>query len=252
MHRFFVPPDAIEQEVRFDPAQAHQMRNVLRLRPGARVIALDGSGREFVVELRTLRRDGAVGIVRERRTNLAEPRVHLTLYQSILKRERFEWVLQKGTELGVTAFVPLLAERCLNADERRMAGKRARWERIIREAAEQSGRGRLPRLADPIHLDEACRQSAQTHVVALMPWVGAKCGGIRAALSSQVTSLALLIGPEGGFTDKEVAVALASGIRMVTLGPRVLRAETAALAAIAAVMTILNEMDRPPIRAAGG
>ncbi len=242
IHRFFVPPDAVSERVRFDAAQAHQMRNVLRLRPGARVIALDGSGWEFVVELRVLRREEAVGVVCERRLNRAEPRVHLTLYQSLLKRERMEWVLQKGTELGVAAFVPVVSERCVATGVERVAGKRPRWERIIREAAEQSGRGRLPRLACPLTFDAACRESICTSEIALMPWVEAAEAGIGDELPGEVTSLALLIGPEGGFAEGEVALAREAGVRLVSLGPRVLRAETAALAAVAVSLAALGEM----------
>ena len=149
-HRFFLPPESIVlEEVTFGPAAAHQLRHVLRLGPGARVIVLDDSGWEYEVELNHLGRDAATGRICGRQVPGTEPRLSLTLYQGVLKGHRFEWVLQKGTELGVSRFVPLVSERAVTADAGQIEGKRARWEQIIREAAEQSHRGRLPRLAPP-------------------------------------------------------------------------------------------------------
>jgi 16S rRNA (uracil1498-N3)-methyltransferase len=245
-HRFFLSPGAIAgDEVTFDPAMIHQLRNVLRLRPGAKVIVLDDSGLEYEVTLTTLERDTAIGRVRARQMAQTEPRVSLTLYQSTIKGDRFEWVLQKGTELGVSRFVPMSTERAIVRDPKRLEGKRARWERIIRKAAEQSRRGRLPRLSPPAAYAEACRESTETHDLVLLPWVQAPEVGLAAALRafpSPVNSIALMVGPEGGFAAKEAALAQECGIRLVTLGPRILRAETAGVVASAIVLSELGEM----------
>lgn len=245
-HRFFLSPGAISGDnVTFDPAATHQLRNVLRLRPGAKVIVLDDSGLEYEVTLTTLERDTAVGRVRARQMAQTEPHVSLTLYQSTIKGDRFEWVLQKGTELGVSRFVPMSTERAIQRDPKRLEGKRARWERIIREAAEQSRRGRLPRLSPHTAYAEACRESTETHDLVLLPWVEAPSVGLAAALRtfpSPVNSIALMVGPEGGFATKEAALAQECGIRLVTLGPRILRAETAGVVASAIVLSELGEM----------
>jgi 16S rRNA (uracil1498-N3)-methyltransferase len=252
MHRFFLPSEAFTRDaqdlatgVTFPGPIAHQLRDVLRLRPGAQVIALDGSGFEYVVELIDLQGDIASARVCEGRRTTSEPHVSLTLYQSLLKGQRFEWVLQKGTELGVSAFVPVEARRTV-ALGKRWANKRARMERIVREAAEQSGRGRLPRLDDPLSFESACRQAA-TCTVALMPTLAAASYDIRTCLrrhagTTPPQTLALLIGPEGGFDEDEVDLAQRVGLEAVTLGPRTLRAETAALAATTIVLAALGEM----------
>jgi len=245
-HRFFVSPRSIAQsQITFDAAHTHQLRNVLRMRPGKRVIVLDNSGWEYEVELTDVKRDVALGRVHARRRVRTEPRLSLTLYQSTIKRDRFEGLLQKGTELGVAAFVPMFSKRGILIDAGRVEKKRPRWERIIREAAEQSHRGRLPILAAPISFTQACQESVLNHDLSLILWEGTTKGslsGVLHSLAPRPERVALLIGPEGGFDPDEVALAQCQGIQTVTLGPRILRAETAGVASAAIVMSELGEM----------
>ncbi len=149
MHRFFVPPSAFDQQpVTLTGDQAQQIRRVLRLRLGERVTLLDGRGWAYEAILIALgEADVKFQVVRRREAG-GEPQTHITLFQAVLKGERFGWALQKGTEVGINAFVPLVCERNVvdDLDAMESAGKRERWERIIREAAEQCGRGRLPEL----------------------------------------------------------------------------------------------------------
>ncbi len=172
----------------------------------------------------------------------AEPGLHLTLYQGTLKAQKFEWVLQKGTELGVTRFVPVICQRSVVNRAEAVDGKSARWAEIIREAAEPSGRGRLPKLAPAMSWPEAVR-AACTADITLMPWEEAPAGhSLKTALEGAAgDSIALLIGPEGGIAPAEAALAQAAGVQLVTLGPRILRAETAGLAACAAIMFHFNQ-----------
>ena len=157
MHRFFVSPDQIGQRfVRFDDDQAHQMRRVLRLRPGDRVLALDGLGNQYEVTLEEVSHARVTGSASAAAAATGEPSARLTLYQSILRREKFEWVLQKGTEIGIAAFIPVITRRSLVRDAEDVRPEKLdRWRRIIKEAAEQSGRGRLPALHPPISFSEA-------------------------------------------------------------------------------------------------
>jgi 16S rRNA (uracil1498-N3)-methyltransferase len=206
--------------------------------------------------------DGAVeGVIVGERPATGEPPVAITLYQALLPREKFEQVLQKGTEVGVAAFVPVRTERCLvgrldAVDERRLA----RWRAIVREAAEQAGRGRLPRVHPPLPLASALQaartadlrlcaweeERGQTLRAALRAWAGAgapQCdrgragdpagagGAPRPATDgpgwSGAARVALFVGPEGGLTAAEAEAARAAGALTVSLGPRILRAETA-------------------------
>jgi 16S rRNA (uracil1498-N3)-methyltransferase len=244
MHRFFVSPDQIIRgRVRFRPDQAHQIGRVLRLGTGDDVVALDGAGRAYTVTLDEVTRQGAAGRITAEADAGGEPRAHLTLYQSLLKRDKFEWVLQKGTEIGVSRFVPVLTRRTLVRDAETVTPeKRARWERIITEAAEQSGRGRRPELAAPLEMVAAIDEVAGRGLIA---WEAPGGAGLGAALAGwDGEPLALFIGPEGGYETAEIEAAAARGIMPVTLGPRILRTETAALVAAALVLHTLGELER--------
>jgi 16S rRNA (uracil1498-N3)-methyltransferase len=243
--RFFVAPGSISGDVvTFGPDLVHQLRVVLRLRPGAQVIVLDDSGIEYDVTLDRVGRDAVTGRIEARRWAKTEPRVKVTLYQSLLKSDRFEWVLQKGTELGVARFVPVFAARTVVRGGSWVEKRRDRLERIIREAAEQSARGRLPVLGPALPFGEACADSVAAHDLSILPAVAADGEGLAAALPvhSQIERVALLVGPEGGYTPEEVALAAGQGLRVVTLGPRILRAETAGVVAPALVLYALGEM----------
>lgn len=249
MHRFFVAPTAIHGDtVALNAPTAHQLREVLRLGPGADIMVLDGSGREYRVTITHLTRTGAEGHIVGQAPGAGEPRTHITLYQAVLKGEKFEWLLQKGVEIGISRFAPLLAQRSVTHDRASLDKKGDRWRRIIQEAAEQARRARLPALTAPLSLAEACQEAAAEAGLALFLWESAPGRGLREALQAWRSSAAangrisLFIGPEGGFAESEAALAEASGARLIGLGPRILRAETAGLAAAAAILYELGDM----------
>ena len=249
MHRFFVSPESISgDDVAIDGAQAHQIARVLRQRSGDSVIVLDDTGAEFQVVLSEVSSDLVQGRVIERRTGAAEPAVKITLYQALLKTDRFEFVLQKGTELGVSTFVPLLTDRVVARapSGKRAAARTARWRRIVTEAAEQSRRSRIPAIGEPVTLRTACENAMP---VALMPWEEETVPrGIRTVLVQarkkgwDGSELAIFIGPEGGFTVEEAELARSLGVQTLSLGPRILRSETAAVATVAAICYELGEL----------
>jgi 16S rRNA (uracil1498-N3)-methyltransferase len=248
MHRFFVHPDSIAgREVIFGDAIAHQIRNVLRMGPGERVLVLDNSGWEYEVTLEKVKAGRVVGRIAVERLATGEPHTKITLYQGVLKGRHFEWVLQKGTELGVVEFVPLISERCIIAEAEDVEKKRGRWERIIAEAAEQSRRGRLPLLQQALIFSAACERAKRMAGLVIIPWEGERSRSLRLALSGEEEgatthrrkrpfSISLFIGPEGGFTPDEVGLAVSYGALPVGLGPRILRAETAGIVAVAAIL----------------
>ena len=240
-HWFFLTRLRAEPERRVDLSTiSHQLRNVLRLKQGNVITLLDGSGAAFPTRIETLTARGATGLVLAKEPVRSEPVIELTLYQCVLKRERFEWVLQKGTELGVSRFVPVISSRTVVRPAARLLPKYERWNAIVREAAEQSRRGRLPVLDDPLHWDEALDQGKG---VRILVWEEAEENST--GLSREVRNagqVALLVGPEGGIGKEEAASAISQGWRPLSLGPRILRAETAALAAVTVVMTIAGEL----------
>jgi 16S rRNA (uracil1498-N3)-methyltransferase len=240
MHRFFLthPALILHQSVDLTPL-AHQLRVVLRLQSGEQILLLDGQGYAYRTEIRQLERGQAVGQILDREVVAAEPRSFLTLYQCALKTDKFEWVLQKGTEIGVARFVPVISSRTIVRPAEKIRKKYARWQAIICEAAEQSGRGRLPELADPLLWDEAVKDSTGLR---LLPWEETITSAAPTTLADAFAAVdpqdavSLLIGPEGGISQAEADLATAAGWRTLSLGPRILRAETAALVAAALVL----------------
>lgn len=243
MERFFLPIQAFSGDLVTvaEPALIHRLRDVLRLTRNHTVTFLDNSGWEYETVLEEVAPTRIVGRVRCRRLAAGEPRTKITLYQAVLKGERFEWALQKGTELGVSAFVPIISERCIVVDAHQLSRRKlTRWERIIQAAAEQSRRGRLPPLQPLMLFAAACEQVHRAGGLALIPWEE-ETRPIRQVLQAagremRPFSVALFIGPEGGFSAAEVQLARDYGIIPVSLGPRILRAETAGLAAAAMVL----------------
>ena len=146
------------------------MHTVLRLQPGERVTLLDNSGWEYTVELTAVSANDVQGQVVGRSVKANEPRTKITLYQSVLKGSRFEWALQKGTELGVSEFVPVIASRCILQNLADAEAKFPRWQRVILEAAEQCGRAKFPALLPALMFAAACERAGDGKGLALMPW----------------------------------------------------------------------------------
>jgi 16S rRNA (uracil1498-N3)-methyltransferase len=234
VHRFFVDGPLFAGATVQVNALAQQLAHVLRMQVGDEIVLLDGSGQEYHSRIAQLDRRAAAVEVLGAQTCLGEPRQTLTLYQCSLKQDKFEWVLQKGTELGASRFVPVISERSIVRPAAALLGKYLRWQAIVREAAEQCGRARVPQIAPPCEWREAV---AEAHGLCLLPWEGAQAEStLHAILQKKLQNYAnvsILIGPEGGITGTEAGLASAQGWQIVSLGPRILRAETAALAALA-------------------
>ncbi len=217
---------------------AHQIRDVLHLHVGEQLVLLDNGGNEFVAEVtRTERKVVEVQVV-EQRVGKNESSVQIVLCQGLLKSARFEWILEKGTELGVSVFSPILCHRSMSGLEDAGPSKLQRWQRIIQEAAEQCGRAHIPELL-PIQPLAHALENIPVGVLALMPWEEERDRSLRDGLQTfkgPQKTVALFIGPEGGLTPEEVQLAQRHSVQSVTLGQRILRAETAALAAVANVM----------------
>jgi len=230
--RVFVRPDAVDaNRVRFDAAEAHHLRRVLRLRPGAVVEGTDGAGGLYTIRLVTLDGDGGWGAIEARAEPARESPCSITLAQAILKGDRMSWLVQKATELGVSRIVPMETERVVARAAGAGAARQTRWARIAREAVKQCGRVIVPGIDPPRAFPEVLAEVA-SHDVAWVCWEGGGQTLVEAAAGT-ASRLLLLIGPEGGFTADEVAAAESAGARRVSLGPRILRAESAGLTAVA-------------------
>jgi 16S rRNA (uracil1498-N3)-methyltransferase len=238
-HRFFVPPGTLSGD-RIDIAgePLHHLRTVLRLGPGTEVLLLDGRGGCCRARLQSVGREQAVAVAIAR-WNEAEAACPLRLMQALPKGDKFDLVLQKGTELGVTIFQPVLSGRAVPRPE---TGRTARWERIVREAARQSRRPCLPQLAPLQPLDEAL--AAVGEPLRLVLWEQGAVPLREALPAHPPTGVAVLVGPEGGFGEAEVKAVTAAGFAPVHLGPRILRTETAGLAAAAVLQYLYGDWGR--------
>lgn len=253
-HHFFVSPESVRRgTVTITGSQAHQIVNVLRLAPAGRIVVLDDTGWQYDAEIVSTRDDEVVCQVKSKSLVTTEPRTKITLYQGLLRSNKFELVLQKCTELGVAAFVPMITERCLIGNiEEVSASKTERWKRIIKEAAEQAGRGKLPVLRPAVLFQRACEE---VRGVSLIAWefekgksfgnvLQEKLGGRDSSQWSMRPFTAnILIGPEGGFSPEEIQTARTYGIVPVGLGARILRAETAAVVASTLLLHEAGDMD---------
>jgi 16S rRNA (uracil1498-N3)-methyltransferase len=230
--------------VTFPAGIAHQLSLVLRLQPGDHVLVLDNCDHQFEVELANVSNKSAIGRMIKEQPASGEPRVRITLFQSLTQREKFEWLLQKCTEVGVAAFVPVISSRSLVQRGAGSLDKQERWQRILREAAEQSGRGRIPLLSEPLRFADALQTACKDNSLALMLWEKEHTLSLRQALNSHpdAQKIAVFIGPEGGFSDEEAAAARQAGCQAVSLGQRILRMETAAIVAVALILNELGEM----------
>jgi 16S rRNA (uracil1498-N3)-methyltransferase len=249
MHRFFLSRQSFSGETVqvTERALIHHLRDVLRLRPGDAVVFLDSAGWEYETVLHQVEPQQVTGEVRQRQLCSHEPRTKITLYQAMLKGERFEWALQKGTEVGISAFVPLLSERCVVQNATQLSRRKLdRWEKIIQSAAEQSRRGRMPPLLPTMLFATACEQVHRAGTLALIPWeegqVPVQQVLEEAGRGARPFNVALFVGPEGGFAPAEVELARDYGLHPVSLGPRILRAETAGVVAAALILYQYGDM----------
>ena len=240
MHRFYVDR-LTDGKARLSPEDAHHALKVLRLTPGAEV--------EMVQEGKRFRARLLPDAVLEAGEELpsTEAGLRITLFQGLPKGDKMDLIVQKAVEIGVERIVPVLMERCvvrLNPADREK--KQIRWNRIAREAGKQSGRCRLPEVGLPVPLSEILPIAASLDACAV-PWEEARAAGPRAFLQGhpEIATLGLLIGPEGGISPEEIA-SLSPPFQPITLGPRILRTETAGLAASAALLALAGEMEGCP------
>jgi 16S rRNA (uracil1498-N3)-methyltransferase len=247
MHRFFIAPELLksgDSPLTLPEKLAHQVKDVLHLGIGEQLLLLDNSGDEVLCTVVKSGRAGVEVELLERRAGKPESPVRIILCQGLLKSARFEWILEKGTELGVAVFSPILCGRSMSGLEDASPSKLQRWQRIIQEATEQCGRARLPELL-PIRPLIHALNDIPSGALALIPWEEEHGLSLRDALRTAVAerqqknsplTAVLFIGPEGGLLAEEIALAQRHKVQPVTLGSRILRAETAALAAVANVI----------------
>lgn len=249
IHRFYIPD--ISSQLLVDSSQivfpseiSHQIKKVLHLKDGEQVIVFDGSGKEWIIELvnnETMQQLNSnktvLGRIIKEVINQSEPKIFVNLYQALIPRDKFEEVLQKGTEVGVSCFVPTQTARSIvhakDVDDKKIS----RWQKITQEATEQSERGVVPQVLPALKFELAIEQALKEGKV-LIAWE-------EESLESRIKNqelwnekkISLFIGPEGGFTQEEIAFAKERGAITISLGPRILRSETAGPVAVFSLLS---------------
>ncbi|MDD3165152.1 MAG: RsmE family RNA methyltransferase [Oscillospiraceae bacterium] len=237
MTRFFLPPDALGGNFAVLTGENASHAKVLRLKTGDRVILCDGASTDCTGVISDVS-PGQLGVVIEKRiVSPAEPVLSCTVYMAYAKQDKFEHVVQKATELGAMELVAFPSARCVSRpDEKSIAKKLERWQKIAASAAEQSGRGRIPSVTTAQSYAAALARAAQADFP-LFFYENEQTRTLHDALGAAVRgTVSLMTGPEGGFEPSEADAALAAGMAVCSLGPRILRCETAPLCALTAVM----------------
>ena len=241
MQHFFLEPESIQDGVvTFPEAISRQIKNVLRLKLKTdAVIVLDNSGWEYLVQLTGNKGQTVIGEITGKQLGRPEPATGLRLCYSLTRREKMETVLQKATEIGATSFQPYISSRSLVQESRQNSARQERLIAIIREAAEQSMRAKLPVLEPALGFEEMLA-AVESCGVKLIAWestaiVSQVCPDMLGVGENNKPEIALLIGPEGGFSSEEVALAEKYGFQQISLGTNILRMETACVAGCAII-----------------
>jgi len=237
LHRFFIESDLINNNQIFLPEEtSHQISKVLRLKEHDQIIILDNTGKEYLCTLTKIDKKHSEARIAKTEINQNEPELKVHLYQSLITRDNFELVLQKSVELGVTEITPIQTERT-QFNISWATEKLDRWQKIIREAAEQSKRGKLPILHDPLNFESAIKEAIENGET-LVAWEKEQSQQNKphSFLNSKFKILNLIIGPEGGFTDNEIEFAKKQKAKPISLGKRILRSETASIVTLAKIL----------------
>lgn len=249
MSRFFVTPQQIcgQRIYMTDSDDIKHLSRVLRLREGDFIDVSDTKEYEYHCEIQQIKGDQVSLLIHDKQSFAKEPKLRVTLYQGIPKQGKMETIIQKNVELGINRIVPVFTRRTVVTDDRgRFEKKVQRWQRVSAEAVKQCKRGIIPQVTGSITFEEMLKQSTAQHDLVLFLFEDEQETTIKQALQrekakadalgSPLESVALLIGPEGGFSAEEAEAVIASGACCATLGKTILRTETAGMAALAMVM----------------
>lgn len=241
--RVYVPLPVVnfDQNVKLSVAASHHLATVLRAEPGDMVQLFDGQGNRFEACITEPGKQLSVKILRALPSDSESP-LSIQLLIAVGKGEKMDWIVQKATELGVTHIQPLISRRCaVQLSKERSEKKQQHWQTIVINACEQSGRDVVPTVAEVLPLEKALQMNNNRLNLLLHPEAAGQ--RLKQLLSETVTSSAsVLIGPEGGFTEEEVTLAKQYNFRLASLGPRILRMETAAISSITLLQALLGDI----------
>ena len=214
----------------------------LRMQAGESLTLCNGEGMDFLCEITAVTGEEAVVVVKQTQPSQGEPSLWVTVYQALPKLDKMDSIAQKIVEAGASQLVPVLTSRCISRpDEKAAHKKQERWHKIAEEAAKQCGRGRIPQVSPLQPFARAIEQAAQEGEVILFYEGGGQ--SLADLVGKDSRQISIFIGPEGGFSPEEVALAKQHGARIGSLGPRIFRTETAPVAALAAMMLASGNLE---------
>ena len=239
---FYVDPNDVHgDEIRFREEEAKHLGQVMRKKEHQRIWAMDGEGKAYEVQLIQIGKKEVTGKIIHTRRRLGEPLAEVTLAQSILKGDHFDYLVEKVTEIGIKRIIPMITDHTVLVASPQ---KLARWRRIAVAAMKQSGRSVLPEITGPAYFQQILETKTQyQHCWIAHPGRGSAAPRFADNAAERIKNVLLIVGPEGGFSDAEIETAKKQGIRQITLGPRRLRSETAGIVLTARVLSELGDLE---------
>ncbi|HHW47176.1 MAG TPA: 16S rRNA (uracil(1498)-N(3))-methyltransferase [Clostridiaceae bacterium] len=246
MPKFFISEENITGgKISITGEDVNHIRNVLRLERGDNLTLCDGKRKDYTVEIESFETGRILTNIVNVEENRSEPPVEAILFQGIPKSDKMDLIIQKSVELGIGKIYPVVTERTVVklGTQKDIENKLKRWQRISLEAAKQCGRGIIPEVKNPVSFKEALALASSSQL-GLLPYEKETAKSLKQYLrtGNVINSVSIMIGPEGGFSDKEIEWAAIEGLNMVTLGPRILRTETAGIAVLSILMYELGDI----------
>lgn len=247
MRRFFIEPEAIQEDsVILGGEIAHHIGKVLRLNQGDIVTVCTGDGAAYVVELQQFRKESVTGVIVDRVEQQRETNVELVLYQGMPKADKLEMIIQKCTELGVSAVIPVETGRSVvRLDSGKAEKKLERWQKIAHEASQQSKRVTVPKVGPYLKWNACLEQLQQSEGITIVFWEDEQTYGLKEVLNKlpeKPGRINLVVGPEGGLSETEVEQLRQAGAVSASLGKRILRTETAGMAGVSMILYQYDEL----------
>jgi len=245
MYQFFVEDEQIANDlVMIEGSDVNHIRNVLRMKGGEKVRVSSTSGRNFFGTIDRITESVVEVHITEETASDTELPCRIVLFQGLPKNDKMELIIQKAVELGAAEVIPVAMKNCVvKLDAKKAAAKTARWQEIAKSAAKQSKRSRIPAVREPVNYREAVALAEELDVV-LLPYENEHALSLRRAVGEAAfETVSIMTGPEGGFSEDEVRLAQEAGMQICTLGPRILRCETAPLCALSAVLYAAGALD---------
>jgi 16S rRNA (uracil1498-N3)-methyltransferase len=236
MPRLYVDLELTTQSLLNLPHEVVRHIQVLRLRENQEITLFNGDGYNYQAKLLTLAKREAQVAITTKIPNCVESTYEVSLYMALIANDKFDLVVQKAVELGVTQIVPINCQHTQRFKAEKISAKLEHWQKIVIAASEQCGRSRLAQIAPPSEFSQALTQANAELKFILSPYHHSKLTPV------QVASMALMIGPEGGFTAEEITLAVQAGFQPLKLGPRILRAETAAIAGLSLIQATYGDL----------